>query len=238
MLITTNRKGGAGKTSVAVNLAACVARSRRVLLLDCDAQGDASAWLGVHDTGEATADALSGRASLERAIRETESGVDLVPGGEALGAIAGTIAPDAVGRALRTIRRRTYDCILADCPPGLSRLVLAVWRADLAAIALVPVDGIPALRAVTRLRHAWDDAGLALDRMRIVLSRHRSRQRLDQAVEVQARTQYGDAVLRSRIRPSVAVGESAARRQPLILDAPEHRVTADFLALAEEVVHG
>lgn len=235
---TTNRKGGSSKTTLAVNLAAAWAQGQRTLLLDLDEQGDASAWLGVEDTGEALADALAGRTGLDTAIRATEAGVDVAPAGEALGYVADGLRPDAVRRALDSVRDRGYRVVVLDCPPSLSRVVLAAWQAAPEVRALVPVDGPTALRAVGRLRHAWEDAGLDPARMRIVLTRHDGRRVLDRELARQAVALHGDAVLESRIRESVIVGESAGWRRPLLLHAPTHPVTEDLRRVAREVAHG
>lgn len=238
IVAVTNRKGGSSKTTLAVHLSTAWAQSQRTLLLDLDEQGDASAWLGVEDTGEALADALAGRTRLDAAIRTTESGVDVAPAGEAIGCMAENLRPDAVRRALETISTRGYRVIVIDCPPSLARIVLAAWTAAPDVRALVPVDGPEALRAVERLRNAWEDAALDLTRMQIVLTRYDARRVLDRELARQAVALYGDAVLRSRVRESVIVGESAAWRRPLLLHAPMHPVAEDLRRVAREVAHG
>jgi len=238
MLIVTSRKGGVGKTSIAVNLAACLAAGgRRILLLDLDAQGDSSAWLGVDDTGEALAQALVGRGSLRAAIRATDAGVDLAPGGEALDLVDDRITADSVSDALAEFRTG-YDQVIVDCPPALTRAVLSAYSTVGRVRALVPVDGPKALRAVARLQHAWKDAGLDPRQVSLVLTRHDRRRVLDRAIAKQTEALYGVALLGTRIRESVVVGESAAWRRPLILHAPRHPVTEDLRRLAREVDNG
>ena len=238
VILTTNRAGGSGKTSLAINLGALLGQGHRALVIDTDEQGDASAGLGVEDTGEALSEALLGRASLEAAIRTSECGVDVAPAGEALSHIADRVQPDALRRTLESVRHRAYPVVVIDCPPSLRRIVHAAWLAAPEVRAVVPVDGPKALRGVARLRHAWEDAGLDLAAMRIVLVRHDRRRNLDRELERQARGLYGQAVLESRVRESVIVGESAAWRQPLVLYAPTHPVTDDFRRLAREVARG
>ena len=84
-VLSTIRKGGAGKSAIATNLAAIWAQGQPTLLIDLDTQGDASTWLDVQGTGEALGDALAGRCGLDPAIRTASSGVDVAVGGEALG---------------------------------------------------------------------------------------------------------------------------------------------------------
>jgi chromosome partitioning protein len=240
VVAVTNRKGGSGKSSIAVNVAACWATGMRTLLIDLDPQADASAWLGVEDSGEGLADTLVGRAPLADAIHETESGVDLAPAGEALGYVSEGVQRDALVRALASVRDRGYQVVVLDCAPGLDRLAVAAWQAvsDTGGLALVPVDGPKAFRAVARLQHAWEDLGLDATRMRVVVTRHDGRRVLDRELERQARARYGDAVARTVVRESVAVAESAAWRTPLVLRAPGHFVTADVRRLAREVYGG
>jgi chromosome partitioning protein len=235
VVVASNRGGGVGKTAIAVNLAALWGQGHRTLVIDIDEEGDASAGLGVEDTGEVLAEALLGRTSLEAAIRTSECGVDVAPAGEALSHVADRVRPDAIRRALESVRHRGYHMVVIDCPPALHEIVRAAWLAAPAVQAVVPVDGPKALRGVARLCHAWEDAGLDLEAMRIVLVRHDERRNLDRALERQARGLYGPAVLESRVRESVIVGESTARRQPLVLYAPTHPVTDDFRRLAREV---
>ena len=237
-ILITNRKGGSTKTAVATNLAALYAQGLRVLLIDLDPQADASAWIGVHDTGEALADALLGRASLQDAIRPSESGVDVAPGGEAIDHISERVAPDAVRRALSSLGACNYAIVVIDCPPSLTPLVLSAYRVAPDARAVVPVDGPRALAGVQRLRYAWEDAGVDTARMQVLLSRHDSRRILDRSLAEEASRKYGTAVLQSRVRDSVVVGESAGWRRPLVLHAPTHPVTEDFRRLAREVYHG
>lgn len=236
-VLSTIRKGGAGKSAIAANLAAIWAQGQPTLLIDLDTQGDASTWLDVQGTGEALSDALAGRRSLESAIRTAACGVDVAVGGEALGYVAETLQPDAVARAIGSVRDRGYRVVVIDCPPSLGRIVLAAWRASPDAIPLIPVEGPGALRGVTRFGDAWEDAGLERSRLRPLLTRHDPRRVLDRALDKQSRALF-PGVLDSAIRESVVVGESAARREPLITYAPRHPVTEDFRRVAREVARG
>jgi chromosome partitioning protein len=236
-VLSTIRKGGAGKSALAANLAAVWAQGQPTLLIDLDTQGDASTWLDVQGTGEALADALAGRCGLDRAIRTSACGVDVAVGGEGLGFVAETVGPNAVSRAIASVQGRGYRVVVIDCPASLSQIVFAGWWASPEAIPLVPVEGPGALRGVTHLVDAWEDARLDPSRLRPVLVRHDARRVLDRAIDKQARALFPGA-LESRIRDSVVVGESAARRQPLITYAPRHPVAEDFRRLAREVARG
>lgn len=233
----SNHKGGSGKTSLAVNVAAAYGQGQPTLLIDLDPQADASAAMGINDdTGEALANALMGRVRLYAAIRTTELGVDLAPGGEAVGRIVDSVSPDAVRTAIASVRSRRYRVIVIDCPPALSRLVLAAWRAAPDAITVLPVDNPSALRAVRRFRGAWGEAGLDPSRLRVVLTRFDERRVIDKKLAEEAR-EAPEILIEARIRESVIVPESAAWQKPLIAFAPRHALTEDVRRVARELAN-
>ena len=207
----------------------------RVMVIDLDVQGDASSWMGIEDSGEQLADALAGRRSLTDAIQTTPFGVDVAPGGEALGYAPAAFGVDALSLALSTIKDRRYGYVIIDCPPALNRLVVAGWRAAPDGLVLVPVDGPPALRAVHRLRAAWHDAGLDASRLRAVLTRFDRRRLLDRALAAETESLMPGALLQARVRESVIVPESAGWKRPLLTHAPLHPLTQDIRGLAQEV---
>jgi chromosome partitioning protein len=212
VLIGTGRAGGSGKTTICVNLAAIWGQDRKVLMIDLDEQGDSSRGYGVHDTGEALASALMGRTGLADAIHATRFGVDVAPAGEALSFVADAVQPDSVSRALAGVQHLNYDVVVIDCGPTLRPLVHAAWSAAPNIRAVVPVDSPKSLQAVARLRHAWEDAGLDLDAMRIALIRHDPRRVLDRELERQAREMYAESKWRGwdRVKPDQIRGTQAA----------------------------
>lgn len=237
----TVRKGGAGKTMLASNLASIWAEAgNSVLLVDFDAQADSSEQFNIYDDGEALAAALTGAKPLEEAIRATSWGFDLAPAGEALAEVADTVRIDSVDRCLRQGAAQAYDVIVLDCAAALTRLTASAWHAIDArdGIAVAPVDGPRALRKIAVMDQAWRDLGLDTSRMRIVLNRHDHRRIIDQRLEQDTEARYGPAVLTTRIRDSIVVQESSAYREPLIELAPRHPLTRDIRALAAEVHRG
>ena len=137
----TNQKGGSGKTTTAVNLAAVLAeRGRRVLVVDLDPQASASKWFGVTEDGAELLAALV--AEMPTPIRETSvEGVALVPSGtrmvRAEGSLLAAGDDQAVSRILAALEA-TWDAILLDCPPSPGIVPLGALRA--ADAVLVPVE--------------------------------------------------------------------------------------------------
>jgi len=142
ILALTNVKGGVGKTTTAVNLAAAFANSElRVLVVDLDPQGSASASMGVgpKDLEPSMADVLRGKVKAADALVDTGvPGLDLLTGSMALAHVDIALARAKNGERrliekLRPIARR-YDVIIIDCPPGLSLLTLSALAASRAYI--------------------------------------------------------------------------------------------------------
>ena len=137
IIAVSNQKGGVGKTTTSVNLAACVAeKGKRVLLVDIDPQGNASSGLGVAERTPSVYDVLLGEESAGAAVRKTEfDNLSVLPSDMALaGAEIELVAiPERetlLRKSLEAVRDQ-YDYIFIDCPPSLSLLTLnAMTAAD------------------------------------------------------------------------------------------------------------
>ncbi len=221
ILSLVNVKGGVGKTTTAVNLAATFAASDlRVLLVDLDPQGSASFSLGIdRDDGEASmADVLVDGVPAREALRPTEiEGLDLLTGsmelaGSELGLARKRDPHLLLRRALQPVRRR-YDAIVIDCPPGLSILTINGLAASAAYILpVVPHD--LAHEALDRFFGGWERLERSLRAkprlLGILLNMVDKRTHLTTAMVDQIRQSYGRRVFRAEIPINVRLAEAPA----------------------------
>lgn len=219
ILSLVNVKGGVGKTTTAVNLAAAYAGSGLdVLLVDLDPQGSASYSLGVPrgEVSPSAAQVLLGEAALDDALWQASAeGVDLVPGDLSLAAATLALArrrdPEKLlAKALAPAHRR-YDLIVIDCPPGLSILTLNALAASTAFIVPVVPHDLD-LEALERFVQALP-ASLAGVRRKpqllgIVLTMVDHRTRLTEEVAARIRRQHGRDVFRTEIPINVRLAEA------------------------------
>jgi chromosome partitioning protein len=141
----TNQKGGSGKTTTAVNLAAALGeKGHRVLVIDLDPQASASAWLGVKDGGKGLYELFLNGGNMVDLVNVTDvKNVSIVPSSEWLGGVARQLAGDVGAETLFRQRlsrlpKDRWDFVLVDCPPTLEFLVLSALVA--CHEVLVPVE--------------------------------------------------------------------------------------------------
>ena len=240
-----NQKGGVGKTTTAVNLAAALAiEGWRVLVVDCDAQANASSVLGGRDgDGPVLFDALAGRSPLADCIRPTVvDGADIVPASIDLAAADLELA-NAEGRefllaeALAGARaRERYDAVLLDCGPSLGLLTLnALTAAD---GVLIPVqceylalEGLGALLETVQRVTARFHPRLAL--LGVVATMYDGRTRLSRDVEAELR-RHVPSMFRTVIPRSVKVSEAPSHQLSVLGHAPDSRGAEAYIELAAE----
>lgn len=246
VIAVTNQKGGSGKTTTTVNLAAALGQlGRRVLVLDLDPQASASAWLGVRDGGTGLLEALVAEdgGSFTGLIRPGSAhGVDLIPASPQLARAERHLA-EAVGGErilldlLRGLPRGRWDYLLIDCPPALGPLTINALAA--AGEILVPVEastmavaGLASLlRTVAQARkHLNADlafCGIFACRVdRTVMARD---------VVAAVRERFPEAALATTIRESVRLREAWGRAAPIDRFAPRSAGAEDYRCLALEI---
>jgi chromosome partitioning protein len=245
ILGVVNQKGGVGKTTTAINLAACLAlEGLKILLVDCDPQANASSGLGVQrdDNRHSIYDVLVGHASAEQVILATEiPSLWLLPGSKNLTGANIELA-SAEGRenrlrdALAQVKDK-YDLVILDCPPALDLLTL---NALVAANSLVvpmqaeyfALEGVSELiSTLERVRAAFNE-DLFIEG--VLLTMYDDRTNLAQQVTETLRDYFKDRLFRTVIPRNVRLAEAPSHGKPVALYDARSRGTEAYFELTGE----
>ena len=245
IICIANQKGGVGKTTTAVNLAACLAEEgKKTLLVDMDPQGNASSGLGVRAGKKTVYEVLLGDCTLDSVMEKTKqkrlwvAPSDIRLAGAEL-ELANLERREFRMRAALEPVRKDYDFLIIDCPPSLGLLTINALTA--AQSVLIPIqceyyalEGVTALmNTVQRVKRSLNP-GLEIEG--VLLTMLDGRTNLGLQVVAEVKKHFKQAVFKTIVPRNVRLGEAPSHGLPIHMYDPRSTGAEAYIALAKEVI--
>lgn len=245
IICIANQKGGVGKTTTAVNLAACLAEEgKKTLLVDMDPQGNASSGLGVRAGKKTVYEVLLGDCTLDSVMEKTKqkrlwvAPSDIRLAGAEL-ELANLERREFRMRAALEPVRKDYDFLIIDCPPSLGLLTINALTA--AQSVLIPIqceyyalEGVTALmNTVQRVKRSLNP-GLEIEG--VLLTMLDGRTNLGLQVVAEVKKHLKQAVFKTTVPRNVRLGEAPSHGLPIHMYDPRSTGAEAYMALAKEVI--
>ena len=247
IISVTNQKGGVGKTTTAINLAACLALSgKKVLLIDIDPQGNASSGLGINleEGQKGIYELLTDEAALGQATYSTDiETLNIVPSNVDLaGAEIELVSRDHREKVLSMVLngvREEYEFVVIDCPPSLGLLTLNALTASQS--VLIPMQceyyalqGLSHLLKTLQRIKKFINPNLKVEG--ILLTMYDGRTLLTGQVEDQVKKYFSEFLMKTIIPRNVRLSEAPSHGKPIVLYANRSKGSDSYVELAQEVI--
>ncbi len=247
-LVVANQKGGVGKTTTALNLAASLsAASRKVLLIDLDSQGNSTTGIGeeknegLHSLIDVM---LNESFSLEEVIEETKYKFDLIPASPDLISaeieLSSLPSPTSILKKKLTDMQKSYDYVVIDCPPSLGMMSVNALRA--ASKVLIPLQceyySLEGLASMNKtIKEINEKTGENIEINGILRTMYDSRIRLSREVSKELEEHFSEQLCDTVIPRNVKLAEAPSFGMPALYYEPEAKGTLAYLALAGEIIN-